>query len=130
VTRVISKDLHKEKSMEYTYAPIEPIEPMASTQPAPSEAVAPAATRLGGIRRAVITAAVSALLLVGGAVAAVSAASPAPSTAPGVTAPSGGGTAPRGTPHAGGSTANCPNMGGSGGSSGSSGTTPAPTPAT
>ena len=74
---------------------------------------------------------ISALLLVGGAAAMVNAASPAPSTDPGTTAPSG--QPPAGKTH---SSANCPNMGGSNGSGGSSGgssttpATPAPTPAT
>lgn len=131
--------------MESTFQPLEPLRPPA-VAPGPAIEAEPVAAKTGW-RRAVLTAAISGLLLVGGGVAAVSAASPAPSTAPGTTAPSnGGGTPPSNggttTPrtHTG-SSANCPNMGGSGGSgSGSSGsgsstapsTTPntAPTPAT
>ena len=110
--------------MEWTYQPLEPAQP-SPVEPAAVE------TKPNGLRRAVLTAVVSGLLLVGGGVAAVSAASPAPSSAPSTTAPSGGTGTPR--THTG-SSVNCPNMGGSSGSgsSGGSSTTPstAPTPAT
>ena len=98
----------------------------------PTEAVAaPAATeaRVKGpsIRRMVVTAGLAGMLLVAGGVAAVSAASPDPSAAPGTT------TTPSGKPSHNG--VNCPNMGtnGSGGgssSSPSSSSAPATTPAT
>ncbi len=103
--------------MDQVFQPLEPAQP-------PPEVPASVESRPNGLRRVVLTGAISALLLVGGGVAAVSAASPAPSTAPGTTAPSG-------APH-GGSTANCPNMGGSSGSGGSSSgsSAPAATPAT
>ena len=110
--------------MEWSYQPLEPAQP-SPVEPATVE------TKPNGLRRAVLTAMVSGLLLVGGGVAAVSAASPAPSSAPSTTAPSGGTGTPR--THTG-SSVNCPNMGGSSGSgsSGGSSTTPstAPTPAT
>ncbi len=106
--------------MESTSQPLQPIQPI-HTPPVEAEPVA----KTSGIRRAVMTAVISGLLLVGGGVAAVSAASPAPSTSPGTTAPSGGtSTTPR--THTG-SSANCPNMGGSGGSSR---TAPSTTPST
>ena len=92
--------------MDQTFQPLEPAQP----PPVVSAAVE---SRPNGLRRVVLTGAISALLLVGGGVAAVSAASPAPSTAPGTTAPGAGGAGPHG-----GSTANCPNMGGSSGSGG------------
>jgi hypothetical protein len=123
--------------MESTFQPLEPVRPPAVAPGLAIEAE-PVATRTGW-RRAILTAAISGLLLVGGGVAVVSAASPAPSTAPSTTAPSNGGTtAPSNggttTPrnHTG-SSANCPNMGGSGGSgsgSGGSSTTPSTTPNT
>jgi hypothetical protein len=104
-------------------------QPILPAAPPPVEPAAVESRPLG-LRRIVLTGAISALLLVGGGVAAVSAASPAPSTAPNTTAPSGnpGGT----TPHTG-SSVNCPNMGGSSGSGGSSSSgssAPATTPAT
>ena len=105
--------------MDQVFQPLEP------AQPPPVVSGHGLESRPNGLRRVVLTGAISALLLVGGGVAAVSAASPAPSTAPGTTAPSG-------APH-GGSTANCPNMGGSSGSGGSSSSgssAPAATPAT
>ena len=123
--------------MEWTTPPVVPASP-----PAPVEVAVPAiepaaATSNGsGLRRTVLTAALSALPLVGGAAAVVSAASPEPSAAPTTAAPVGGpGTqlAPR--QHGTGSTADCPNMGGDSGS-GTAPTTPttpslpAPTPAT
>jgi hypothetical protein len=107
--------------METTFQPLEP----AHTPPVEAE---PAETKTSGWRRTVLTAAISGLLLVGGGVAAVSAASPSPSTSPGTTAPS---TTP--PTHVRGSSADCPNMGGSGGSGGSSGgssTAPSTTPST
>jgi len=110
--------------------PLTPVRPAAA--PGPVTPVAPSSTatsggRTPGLKRTVLTAAVSAMLLVGGAVAVVNAASPDPSSAPSVTAPSGGGaTTPSTKPnHTG---ANCPNMG-TGGSSGSSGGTVLPNPA-
>jgi hypothetical protein len=110
--------------MEWTYQPLEPAQPSVLQPATPG-------SKPNGLRRAVLTAVVSGLLLVGGGVAAVSAASPAPSSAPSTTAPSGGTGTPR--THTG-SSVNCPNMGGSSGSgsSGGSSTTPstAPTPAT
>jgi hypothetical protein len=112
--------------MDQAFQPLVPAHapaPAATPPPVETSAGEPRST---GFRRVLLTGAISALLLVGGGVAAVSAASPAPSTAPGTTAPSG---APGGGTHNR-SSANCPNMGGSGssGSSGSSG--PAATPAT
>jgi hypothetical protein len=78
-----------------------------------------------GIKRVIATAALSALLLVGGAVAAVSAASPDPSSSPSTAPSTDGGTQPK---YVMGDPANCPNMGGddSSGSSGSSGSDSAP----
>lgn len=127
--------------MEWTTPPVVPASP-----PAPGEVAIPAIeptapTSSGsGLRRTVHTAALSALLLVGGAAAVVSAASPAPSAAPSTTAPAGGsGTQPAPRQHGTGSTADCPNMGGTSGSGNGSGTAPtapttptvpAPTPAT
>ena len=64
-------------------------------QPPPVDPATAESRPNGRIRRAVLTGAVSALLLVGGGVAAVSAASPAPSSAPSTTAPSGGTGTPR-----------------------------------
>ena len=123
--------------MAWDYEPAMP-EPLTPAPPATSsdrsvsaEPSAPRTTgRTIGLKRTVLTAAVSAMLLVGGAVAVVSAASPDPSAAPSVTAPSGGGTTnPSTRPNHDG--ANCPNMGGASGSSGGS-VIPAPaaTPAT
>ena len=122
--------------------PFQPLVP-APTQPVSPVAAAPVATKPSGLRRAVLTAAISGLLLVAGGVAVVSAASPEPSASPsavapgGPTTPSNGGTTTPRT-HTG-TKADCPNMGGgtsgSGGAGGSS-TTPsttrdtAPTPAT
>ena len=114
--------------MDQAFQPLVPAHTPAPPAPPLAETSA-GESRSTGLRRVVLTGAISALLLVGGGVAAVSAASPAPSTAPGTTAPSGG---PGGGTHNG-SSANCPNMGGSGtsGSSGSSGgSAPAATPAT
>src|SRR4249919_2411084 len=109
--------------MDDVLRPVEPAQP-------PPPAVEPVEPhRTGGIRRAVITAGISALLLVGGAAAAVSAASPDPSAAPSTTAPSNGGSSTTPPRHAGGSTANCPNMGGSSGS-GSSGSGSSTAPST
>jgi hypothetical protein len=105
--------------MEWTFEPVVP----ASTPPAEPRRVerSPAEARPSGLRRAILTAAVSGLLLVAGGVAVVSAASPDPSSAPSTTTP--GTTAPSGVPggprtHSG-SSVNCPNMGGSSGSGGS-----------
>lgn len=115
----------KETHVDQIFAPLEPAHPPAI--PATPPPVEPAAVepRPIGLRRIVLTGAISALLLVGGGVAVVSAASPAPSAVPGTTAPSSG-TGATGPHH--GSSVNCPNMGGSGGPGSSSGT--APTPAT
>ena len=107
--------------MEPMFQPLQPLQPI-HTPPVEAEPV----VKASGMRRAVITAVISGLLLVGGGVAAVSAASPAPSTSPGMTAPSSGGTSTTPRTHTG-SSANCPNMGGS---RGSSGTTPRTTPST
>ena len=120
--------------MEPTFQPLvpAPIEPVAPV------AVAPVETKPRGVRRAILTAAISGLLLVAGGVAVVSAASPEPSASPSTVAPSdgtttapsnGGTTTPR--THTG-TKADCPNMGGGttvGGSGGSS-TTPSTTPST
>ena len=129
-------------------APLTPPQPVVAPV-IPTETPVPQ-TAGWGMKRIVLTGALSALLLVGGAVAVVSAASPEPSsstapsttepTTPGTTEPSTPGTAdPSTRPHrgSGGNPADCPDKGsddssGSGsGSSGSSGT-PAPveTPAT
>jgi hypothetical protein len=106
--------------------PLVPAQPGQSAQPVSISARESSATdgRAFGLKRTVLTAAVSAMLLVGGAAAAVSAASPDPaaSSAPSTTTPS---TQPNRT---GGSTVNCPNMGNDG-SSGSSGGTTTPSPA-
>jgi len=124
--------------MEPTFQPLEPAPPTPSVEARPAE------TKPSGLRRAVLTAAISGLLLVAGGVAVVSAASPEPSASPNTAAPSDGTTT---TPSDGtttprthtGTEADCPNMGGgtsgssgSGGSSTAPSTTPntAPTPAT
>ena len=132
--------------------PTAPLVPPATLAPtAHVEATSPISDR-SGLRRTVLTGALAGLLLVGGAVAVVSAASPDPgaSTAPSTTAdpndsttdPDGGTTAPSTRPgHAGGNAADCPDKGtaGSNGSddSGTSGSpdssgnsAPAETPAT
>ena len=120
--------------------PFQPLVP-APIQPVASVAAAPVETRPSGVRRAILTAAISGLLLVAGGVAVVSAASPEPSASPSTVAPSdgtatapsnGGTTTPR--THTG-TKADCPNMGGGTSGSGGSSTTPstpstAPTPAT
>jgi hypothetical protein len=120
--------------MEPIFQPLEPT-------PSPPVEALPAETNPSGLRRAVLTAAISGLLLVAGGVAVVSAASPDPSASPSTTAPSDGTTT---TPSDGtmtprthtGSKADCPNMGGGStgtdGSSGSGGssTTPSTTPTT
>ena len=64
--------------MEPTFQPLEP----APIQPVAPVAAAPVETRPSGLRRAVLTAAISGLLLVAGGVAVVSAASPEPSASP------------------------------------------------
>ena len=117
--------------MDQAFQPLVPAHtpaPPATSPPVDIPTIEPRST---GLRRVLLTGAISALLLVRGGVAAVSAASPAPSTAPGTT------TAPSGAPGGGthnGSSVNCPNMGGSSGSgsgsSGSSAPAPATTPAT
>jgi hypothetical protein len=90
---------------------------------------APVATSTGpGIKRMVATAVLSGLLLVGGAVAVVSAASPDPSCAPSTNG--GTTTQPSARPNHSGSTADCPNMGGSGGTNGSGAPAPSTTPGT
>ena len=101
-------------------APLTPADrpPIVSALPSPI-AAAPAAdtnhATSSGMRRTGLAAAVSAVLLIGGAVAVVSAASPepSPSTSPSVTDPSVDGTTPSTRPdHAGGGTkADCPNQG-------------------
>ena len=66
--------------MEPTFKPLEPA-------PTPSVEARPAETKTSGMRRAVLTAAISGLLLVAGGVAVVSAASPEPSASPSTTPP-------------------------------------------
>lgn len=116
--------------MDWTTPPLEPMPTAApAIEPAAPAHASNAVTPIGGpsLRRMVMTAGLAGLLLVAGGVAAVSAASPDPSSAPSTTAPSG---TPGGAGH---SSANCPNMGGSNGGSGgssSSGSSAAPTPAT
>ena len=74
--------------MDPTFQPLAPA-------PTPSAEAPRAETKTtSGTRRAVLTAAISGLLLVAGGVAVVSAASPEPSASPSTTAPSGGTTAP------------------------------------
>jgi DNA polymerase III subunit gamma/tau len=120
-----------EKHMEWIPEPLTPaplLTPAAPVQPPAPAQPAVASIRPSGLRRAVLTAGVSALLLVGGAAAMVNAASPSPSAAPDTTAPSA--RPPAGTGH---SSTNCPNMCGSndsGGTTTPSPATPAPTPAT
>jgi len=120
--------------MEWTTPPVVPASPSAPPEVAlPAIEPAGATSSGSGLRRTVLTAALSALLLVGGAAAVVSAASPEPSAAPSTTAPSGGsGTSPAPRQHGTGSTADCPNMGGDSGSGTvpTTPTVPAPTPAT
>jgi hypothetical protein len=84
--------------------------PPAAPQPAPS--LPPAR----GLRRGAIVAALGALLLVGGGVAAVSAASPEPSTAPSVVEPDATTQPDDGTRNG----HDCPNEDGSGGTDGGS----------
>src|SRR6185369_857766 len=113
-----------------------PIQPLvqAPTQPIAPVAGAPVETRPNGLRRAILTAAISGLLLVAGGVAVVSAASPEPSASPSTVAPGGTTTPPsNGTttpPTHSGTKADCPNMGGGTGGSGGSSTTPSTTPST
>ncbi len=126
--------------MEWTTPPVVPASPPAPVAIASAIEPTDATSNGSGLRRTVLTAALSALLLVGGAAAVVSAASPEPSAAPSTTAPAGGsGTQPAPRQHGTGSTADCPNMGGASGSGNGSGTAPtapttptvpAPTPAT
>ena len=89
-----------------------PLAPAA--QPAADPAPAVQHTRNPGLRRTVLTASLAALLYMGGAVAVVSAASPAPaaSSAPSTTDPSQPATPPANGPHHGGAAgtkADCPN---------------------
>ena len=112
--------------MDQAFQPLLPAHTPAPPAAHPPVETSAAEPRSIGLRRVVLTGAISALLLVGGGVAAVSAASPAPSTAPGTTAPSG---TPGGGTHNG-SSVNCPNMGGSGSSGSSGSSAPAATPAT
>jgi len=117
--------------MDWTTPPLEPMPLTVSAEPpAAADPVAASDHVTAGpsLRRIVMSAGLAGLLLVAGGVAAVSAASPDPSSAPSTTVP--GGTAPSGQPGHG--TGNCPNMGGSNGGSsgGSNNATPAPTPAT
>src|SRR3954466_13639578 len=115
--------------MEWTTPPVVPASvPVAAPEPTTSSAIPSTGS---GIRRAVITAALSALLLVGGAVAVVSAASPDPSAAPlttatNTTAPAGapGGTSTQPAPRQHGPGAGCPNAGADDGSGSGSGTAP------
>ena len=123
-------------------APLTPAQPVA-TPDIPTETQAPQAAG-PVIKRIVLTGALSALLLVGGAVAIVSAASPEPSSsaAPGATEPSDPGTTdpstpgtadPSTRPHrgSGGNPADCPDKesdGSSGSGSGDSGSSASPAP--
>ncbi len=115
--------------MEPTFQPLEPA-------PTPSVEARPAETKTtSGMRRAVLTAAISGLLLVAGGVAVVSAASPEPSASPSTT-PSDGPRAVDGTTtprtHSG-APGDCPDKaGGTDGTDGSGGssTTPSTTPST
>ena len=106
--------MNQEVTLEWHDQPALPA-PLTPVQPAPLAPPEPAApqTKGSGLKRTVLTAALSALLLVGGAAAVVSAASPDPgaSSAPSTTTP--GTTTPSTRPNhpAGGSSANCPNMG-------------------
>ena len=112
--------------MEPTFQPLEPAPP-------PFVEAVPVETKPSGLRRAVLTAAISGLLLVAGGVAVVSAASPEPSASPSTVAPSDGTTTAPGTTtprtHTG-TKADCPNMGGGTSGSGGSSTTPSTTPNT
>ena len=117
--------------MEPTFQPLEPAPPTPIVEAFAAE------RGPSGLRRAVLTAAISGLLLVAGGVAGVSAASPDPSASPSTVAPSDGTTTTPGTTTAPrthtGTKADCPNMGGgTSGSSGSGGssTTPSTTPST
>ena len=117
--------------MEPTFQPLEPAPPTPTVEAPPAE------TKPNGLRRAVLTAAISGLLLVAGGVAVVSAASPEPSASPSTVAPSDGTTT---TPSSGTTTTprvkgDCPNKAGTSGSSGTDGsggssTTPSTTPST
>jgi hypothetical protein len=137
--------------MDWTTPPLEPMLPAASADPPPAlvrpaTQPTPKSEPTGpSVRRLVLTGGLAGLLLVAGGVAAVSAASPDPSTAPSTSAPST--SAPNTTPPtttqdgaapSGRAGHGCPNMDGSSGGSGGSGTTPsapttpttpAPTPA-
>ena len=122
-------------------SPFQPLVP-APIQPVAPVAAAPVETKPGGVRRAILTAAISGLLLVAGGVAVVSAASPEPSASPSTVAPVGTTTTPsNGTttqPTHSGTKGDCPDKAGisggtgNGGSSTTPSTTPntAPTPAT
>jgi hypothetical protein len=104
-----------------------PVEP-ASYSPPPGFAAPASGSAFGGIRRTIATAALAVGLLIIGGTAVVLAADPSASPAPNATtAPSGGTTTPR--THSG-SSANCPNMGGSGGSTAPSTTGPSSSPTT
>src|SRR3954468_18729669 len=100
-------------------------QPTIQEAPVQPASTAPATRSTSGIRRGVITAVLSAGLLIAGGVAVVNAASPDPSasTSPNATQPStngSGGTAPSAQPRAGngGAGHNCP-QDGSGGTNGS-----------
>jgi hypothetical protein len=126
---------------EWTTPPLEPMPTAPAIEPAAPVREPDPASHAGGpsLRRMVMSAGLAGLLLVAGGVAAVSAASPDPSSAPSTTAPSttAPSTKPGGTTHR---SANCPNMGGSSNGSGgssngsggssSSGPSTAPSPAT
>lgn len=119
--------------MEPTFQPLVP----APIQPVAPVAAVPVETKPGGVRRAILTAAISGLLLVAGGVAVVSAASPEPSASPSTVAPVGTTTTPsNGTttqPTHSGTKGDCPDKAGTSGGSGSSGgssTTPSTTPNT
>jgi len=122
-------DPNTQPDVPATAPPMTP--PQASTGSFPTvDAIDPGQTPVvskrsldgSGMRRTVLAAAVSALLLVGGAVAVVSAASPEPSTSTAPSAPDGAtdGATPSTRPdRAGGARADCPND--DGGTSGSGG---------
>ncbi|MFL5680915.1 MAG: hypothetical protein ACJ77B_09980 [Chloroflexota bacterium] len=98
-------------------------QPNVQEAPAQPASTAPATRSTSGIRRGLITAVLSAGLLIAGGVAVVNAASPDPSasTSPNATQPStngSGGTAPSAQPRGGGAGHNCP-QDGSGGTNGS-----------
>ena len=91
-------------------------QPVATPPPAPEPA--PSRPPARGLRRGAIAAALGALLLVGGGVAVVSAASPEPSTEPSVVEPDATTQPDSDADHDG---RDCPNKDGSGGNGGTDG---------